>query len=207
MQNSSAGGERLAARQAYDGSRAKPKAVCTSAICEARLGEGEKLERRGKSWQQGRPSAAASQSREQFAQAHLVLSKGTGRQGRDSSDRACGGQRRCAEPAHGLWGLFILGCPFPEHASAAARRDPLQRPAVEGPGNSSGSKEGPRGSNRYGCSTFQAGQPALSQNGYGIVLAGLENRTCLGRQPFKPGLRENRLHSECLARSTQFTQP
>ena len=41
----------------------------------------------------------------------------------------------------------------------------------------------------------------------GIVLAGLENLTCLGRQPFKPGLRENRLHSECLARSTQFTQP
>ena len=64
------------------------------------------------------------------------------------------GQRRCAEPAHGLWGLFILGFPFPEHPSAAARRDTLQRPAVEGPENSSGSKEGPRGSNRYGCSTL-----------------------------------------------------
>ena len=103
------------------------------------MGEGEKLERRGKSWQQGRPFAAASQSR-----------------------RQCGGQRRCAEPADGLWGLFILSFPFPEHPSAAAQRDNLQRPAVEGPGNSSGSEERPRGSDRNGFSTG-----TLSQNGYG----------------------------------------
>ena len=68
-------------------------------------------------------------------------------------------------------GLFILGFPLPEHPSAAARRDHLQRQAVEALGSSSGSTQGPT---RLKPQRFLEG--TLSQNG--LSQNGLNQNVC-----------------------------